>query len=148
MGMGWTRRGLLHTSVMGAGAGIAGLAAAPPAAAMEKGARAGRLRVVRATVEYAERLLGTDVRAPLLSWELDGDGDGGEGRGAGRSGARGARQSAYQIRAAADPRDLAAGRRLLWDTGRVESDRGVAVPYTGPPLPSRTRCHWQGRGWG
>ncbi|MFF3749289.1 family 78 glycoside hydrolase catalytic domain [Streptomyces sp. NPDC002018] len=207
MGMGWTRRGLLHTSVMGAGAGITGLAAASPATAgtrspataartAGKGAGGGRLRVVRTTVEYAERLLGTDVTAPILSWELGGDGDGerqdglpgggrgtgggagtgrgtgggagtgrgtgggagtgrgtdggaGTGRGADAGGAigRGARQSAYQIRTAADPRDLAAGRGLLWDTGRVESDRGVAVPYAGPPLPPRTRTHWQVRVW-
>ncbi|WP_405983831.1 family 78 glycoside hydrolase catalytic domain [Streptomyces sp. NBC_00872] len=192
--MGWTRRGLLHTSVIGAGAGIAGLVTASPAAAGTlpgaavtgpegKGARTGRLRVVRTTVEYAERLLGTDVTAPLLSWELDGgegaregEGEGGsegkyegkdagkyegkdDGKGVGRDdgkgvvlgtgpgGGRGARQSAYQIRAAADPRDLAAGRGLLWDTGRVESDRAVAVPYAGPPLPPRTRCHWQVRVW-
>ncbi|MFF1956662.1 family 78 glycoside hydrolase catalytic domain [Streptomyces sp. NPDC058220] len=153
--MGWTRRGLLHTSVVGAGAGIAGLAAASPAAATPpagtpagKGARAGRLRIATSTVEYAEQLLGTDIAAPLLSWELDGEGDSrdGGGRGGERDG-RGAHQSAYQIRAATDPRDLAAGRGLLWDTGRVTSDRTVAVPYAGPALPPRTRCHWQVRVW-
>ncbi|MFE7123206.1 family 78 glycoside hydrolase catalytic domain [Streptomyces sp. NPDC057617] len=138
MDMGWTRRALLNASVAGAGAGVAALAAGSPASAKpSKGeaARGGRLRIVRTTVEYAERLLGTDVAAPLLSWELDG-GDG-----------RGARQGAYRIRAAADARDLAAGRELLWDTGRVASDRSVAVPYAGPALPPRTRCHWQVRVW-
>ncbi|MFD7315115.1 family 78 glycoside hydrolase catalytic domain [Streptomyces sp. NPDC059883] len=142
MGMGWTRRGLLHTSVAGAGVGIAGLAAASPAAGAPSGGSSGTggrragLRVATATVEYTERLLGTDVAAPLLSWELSGASD-----------ARGARQSAYQIRAANDPRALAAGRQLLWDTGRVASDRTVAVPYAGPGLPPRTRCHWQVRVW-
>ena len=145
MGMGWTRRGLLHTSVVGAGAGIAGLAAASGAAAgtpAGEGAdatRTARLRVATATVEYVEHLLGTDVAAPLLSWELDSREPGGDGRGA--------RQSAYQIRAATDPRDLAAGRRLVWDTGRVESDRSLAVPYAGRALAPRTRCHWQVRVW-
>ncbi|MFE4643223.1 alpha-L-rhamnosidase N-terminal domain-containing protein, partial [Streptomyces sp. NPDC056730] len=140
--MGWTRRGLLHTSVAGAGVGIAGLAAASPAAGAPSGGSSGTggrragLRVATATVEYTERLLGTDVAAPLLSWELSGASD-----------ARGARQSAYQIRAANDPRALAAGRQLLWDTGRVASDRTVAVPYAGPGLPPRTRCHWQVRVW-
>ncbi|MGW6798307.1 glycoside hydrolase family 78 protein, partial [Streptomyces sp. NPDC055039] len=140
--MGWTRRGLLHTSVAGAGVGIAGLAAASPAAGAPSGGspgtggRQGRLHVTTATVEYTERLLGTDAAAPLLSWELSGE-----------EGARDARQSAYQIRAATDPRALTSGRRLLWDTGRVASDRSVAVPYAGPELPPRTRCHWQVRVW-
>ncbi|MFJ2211567.1 family 78 glycoside hydrolase catalytic domain [Streptomyces sp. NPDC101062] len=133
--MGWTRRGLLHTSALGAGAGLlAGPAmGSPAAAAAPTRGRAGRLRIASATVEYADHVLGTDVAAPLLSWVLDGG--------------RGARQGAYQIRAATGRRALAAGRELLWDTGRVASDRTVAVPYAGPALPPRTRCHWQVRVW-
>ncbi|TXL85832.1 hydrolase [Streptomyces sp. IB2014 016-6] len=138
MGMGWTRRGLLGTSVVGAGAGIVSLAAGPAASAATpaKGTDrpVGGLRVVAPKVEYAEHVLGTDNPAPLLSWELTADG-------------HGARQSAYQIRAATDPRDLAKGRQLLWDTGKVTSGRTVAVPYAGPALPPRTRCHWQVRVW-
>ncbi|MEV7085170.1 family 78 glycoside hydrolase catalytic domain [Streptomyces sp. NPDC093085] len=141
--MGWTRRGLLHTSVLGAGAGLTGLTVGSPAAAQgpgepgAPGAAGGGggagLRIVSTTVEYADHVLGTDVAAPLLSWVLDGG--------------RGARQSGYQIRAATGPRALSAGRRLLWDTGRVASDRTVAVAYAGPALPPRTRCHWQVRVW-
>lgn len=141
MGMGWTRRGLLGTSVVSAGAGIVSLAAGPAASAAapgrggeSSGANGGALRVVAAKVEYAEHVLGTDNPTPLLSWELTADG-------------HDARQSAYQIRAATDPRDLAKGRQLLWDTGKVTSGRGVAVPYAGPALPPRTRCHWQVRVW-
>ncbi|MFJ4923788.1 family 78 glycoside hydrolase catalytic domain [Streptomyces sp. NPDC088725] len=145
MGMGWTRRGLLHTSVVGAGAGLAGLAPGPASAAQEAGgarrpgalgesAGAGRLRIVATTVENAAHLLGTDSGTPSLSWELT-------------AGGNSARQSAYQIRAAREPGDLTAGRRLLWDTGRTVSDRSVAVPYAGSALPPRTRCHWQVRVW-
>ncbi|WP_405792978.1 family 78 glycoside hydrolase catalytic domain [Streptomyces sp. NBC_01506] len=143
--MGWTRRGLLGTSVVGAGAGIVSLAAGPAASAatLGKGDEAldsdsdgdsDRLRVVAAKVEYAQHVLGTDNPTPLLSWELT-------------AGGHGARQSAYQIRAATDPRNLAKGRQLLWDSGKVTSARGVAVPYAGPALPPRTRCHWQVRVW-
>ncbi|MFD6988936.1 family 78 glycoside hydrolase catalytic domain [Streptomyces sp. NPDC059943] len=139
--MGWTRRGLLGTSVVAAGAGIVSLAAGPAASAATpaKGGgsprgNGGGLRVVAPKVEYAEHVLGTDNPTPLLSWELTADG-------------HGARQSAYQIRAATDPHDLAKGRELLWDTGRVTSGRAVAVPYAGPALPPRTRCHWQVRVW-
>lgn len=139
MGMGWTRRGLLGTSLVGAGTGIVSLAGSPAASAAtpEEGpARGGArgLRVVTTTVEYARYLLGTDDPTPLLSWESAADG-------------HGAGQRAYQLRAATDPRDLARGRRLLWDTGRTDSARSVAVPYGGPALPPRTRCHWQVRVW-
>ncbi|WP_247197679.1 alpha-L-rhamnosidase [Streptomyces sp. GESEQ-35] len=94
--------------------------------------RAGRLRVERTTVEYAENVLGTDSTAPCLSWEL-------------AAGGQGARQSAYQVRVAADRGDLS--RRPLWDSGRVDSDRTVGVPYSGPALRDRTRYHWQVRVW-
>ncbi|MEK8142512.1 hypothetical protein NKH18_09435 [Streptomyces sp. M10(2022)] len=94
--------------------------------------RAGRLRVARTTVEYAENLLGTDSSGPRLSWEL-------------AAGGQGARQSAYQVRVAADADELS--RRPLWDSGRVTSDRTVGVPYAGPTLHDRTRYHWQVRVW-
>ncbi|MFC9430915.1 family 78 glycoside hydrolase catalytic domain [Streptomyces sp. NPDC056987] len=148
--MGWTRRGLLHTSALGAGAGLAGLAmgsgtaaASPSGGPAGEGGRSGRLRIDSATVEYAEHVLGTDVAAPLLSWVLGAVPDGGPTP----DGGPGVRQSAYQIRAATGRRALLAGRELLWDTGRVASDRTVAVPYAGPALPPRTRCHWQVRVW-
>lgn len=70
MGMGWTRRGLLGTSV-GAGAGIVSLAAGPAASAATPGkggaptgADRGGLRVVAAKVEYAQHVLGTDNPTP------------------------------------------------------------------------------------
>ncbi|RDG34552.1 family 78 glycoside hydrolase catalytic domain [Streptomyces corynorhini] len=122
-------------------------AVAPAAGPAAPDGGPGALRIAATTVEYTERLLGTDVARPLLSWELAASGAAPGGRDPGRAGRRAARQSAYRIRAAADPRDLAAGRRLLWDTGRIASDRSVAVPYGGPVLAARTRCHWQVRVW-
>lgn len=59
---------------------------------------------------------------------------------------RGARQAAYQIRAAATPAGLAAGD-LLWDSGRVESDVSAYVAYGGPPLRSGQRVYWQVQIW-
>jgi alpha-L-rhamnosidase len=36
---------------------------------------------------------------------------------------------------------------VLWDSGRVESDRSVHVVYAGKPLLSHTECRWQVRAW-
>ncbi|BCL25843.1 family 78 glycoside hydrolase catalytic domain [Streptomyces aurantiacus] len=138
MTKGWNRRAFLRTSVAGAGASAAltsGAAAASASAHPEAGvSRPGRLRVERTTVEYAETVLGTEVERPRLTWELTADG-------------HGARQSAYHVRVALDEKDLRAGRRAVWDSGRVASDRSVSIAYAGPALRPRTRYHWQVRVW-
>ncbi|MCX7670023.1 MAG: alpha-L-rhamnosidase N-terminal domain-containing protein, partial [Anaerolineae bacterium] len=84
--------------------------------------------------EYRINPLGIDVRRPRLSWQLEAD-------------RRGAAQTAYQLRAAGDPADLAAGRDLLWDSGKVASDQSIHVPYAGPALRSGQRVYWQVRVW-
>ncbi len=84
--------------------------------------------------EYRADPLGIDVITPRLSWQL-------------RSDQRGARQIAYQLRAAGAPADLAAGRELLWDSGQIASDQSVLIPYGGPALRSGQRVYWQVRAW-
>ncbi|WP_328360410.1 glycoside hydrolase family 78 protein [Streptomyces sp. NBC_00445] len=141
----WNRRLFLRGTTAGAGAGITALSAGPAAAAgppargrPEGNDRTGALRIDRTTVEYAERVLGTDVQHPRLSWELSAPG-------------HGARQSAYQVQVALSPspspspKALTAG--LVWDSGKVTSDRSVSVPYEGPALRPRTRYHWRVRAW-
>ena len=66
--------------------------------------------ITNLTCEYRTNPLGIGVRLPRLSWKL-------------ASNRRGAKQTAYQIRAAASGDDLVAGRNLLWDTGQVASDQ-------------------------
>ena len=78
--------------------------------------------------------LGLDVAKPRLSWQLCDK-------------RRGARQTAYQVRTAGTPAVLKAGSELLWDSGRVESDRSVHVPYEGPAPASKQRCYWHVRVW-
>ncbi|MYY12304.1 family 78 glycoside hydrolase catalytic domain [Streptomyces sp. SID4919] len=95
----------------------------------------GPLRIVRTTVEHTENLLGTEVRRPRLGWELSAEGQ------------RGARQCAYQVRVARSAAALGDGRRAVWDSGRVASERTFGVPYDGPALEARTRYHWQVRVW-
>ena len=69
--------------------------------------------------------------APRLSWQL-------------RFAERGAVQGAYEIQVF---RPDVAGPRLLWDSGRVESDRSLDVAYGGPPLGPGERCLWRVRAW-
>jgi alpha-L-rhamnosidase len=79
--------------------------------------------------EYLVAPLGLDERAPRLSWRLE-------------SGRRGARQTAYRLRVASTPEQLAAGTADRWDTGRVESNQTTHIVYAGRPLLSRAVCHW------
>ncbi|WP_416985766.1 family 78 glycoside hydrolase catalytic domain [Streptomyces sp. T028] len=138
MSQSWNRRLFLKSTTAGVGAGVAAFSAGPAAAADTpardpEGDRAGgALRIERTTVEYAERVLGTGVERPRLSWELSAPG-------------RGARQSAYQVQVALAPVRFAA--EPVWDSGKVASDRSVGVPYGGPELHPRTRYHWRVRVW-
>lgn len=135
----WNRRVFLRSSVAGAGTSIAlgsvgtGTANASPGAGSDAPHGDG-LRIERTTVEYADTLLGTEVEHPRLTWELT-------------AGGRGARQSAYRVRVAPTEKDLVRGQHLVWDSGRVESDRTVGIIYAGPALKPRTRYHWQVRVW-
>ncbi|MCP5114789.1 MAG: alpha-L-rhamnosidase, partial [bacterium] len=77
--------------------------------------------------EYKTNPVGIDARQPRLSWQL-------------RSDERGAVQKAYQIQ-------VTAGGDTVWDTGRVDSDQSIHVPYTGPALASAQRYSWRVRIW-
>src|SRR5438093_13518873 len=84
--------------------------------------------------EYRDNPLGIDVPRPRLSWQM-------------RTPRRGARQRAYRVRAASSESDLLNSTQLLWDSGRVESDQSIHVPYAGPPLASGQRVYWQVSVW-
>ena len=57
------------------------------------------------------------------------------------------KQTAYRMRAATSKADLKAGRNLLWDSERINSDESVAVPYQGRRLPYQSRVYWQVEIW-
>ncbi len=81
---------------------------------------------VRLRCEHLVDPLGIDVLHPRLSWELSDDGPG-------------ARQSAYRI-------SVSRGSESdgdLWDSGWVDSDQSILVPYGGVPLISRMRAYWK-----
>jgi alpha-L-rhamnosidase len=78
--------------------------------------------------------MGIETLTPRLSWWLETD-------------RRGARQTAYRIAVASAPDLLAEGRADLWDSGRVESDASVLIPYAGRKLSSRQECWWRVHVW-
>jgi alpha-L-rhamnosidase len=104
------------------------VAAAEPAAA-----QSGHLTPTGLRVEYATNPLGIDAATPRLSWRSESD-------------VRGAKQTAYRVQTAASEPDLEAGR-FLWDSGRVDSDRSLFLPYGGPALASGQRVVWRVRVW-
>lgn len=78
--------------------------------------------------EYFENPLGLDEPRPRLLWWVNDP-------------RRGARQTAYQVLA------MNGDGSVLWDSGKVVSDRSVHVEYRGPALPSRQRVTWKVRTW-
>lgn len=56
-------------------------------------------------------------------------------------------QTAYRLRVAASRADLKAGRNLLWDSEKTNSDESVSVPYQGRRLPYESQVFWQVEVW-
>ena len=84
--------------------------------------------------EAMQEPLGIDIGTPRLSWQL-------------QDSRRGAKQTGYEIRVASSAESLAQDHADIWDSGRVNSDQSVNVPYGGPALASRHRYYWQVRVW-
>lgn len=87
--------------------------------------------------EYLNNPLGIDALPPHLSWEVRTL----------HPGAKGVRQSAYQVQVASTPERLVAGSADWWDSGKVRSDETLGIAYAGRPLDSRSICHWRVRVW-
>jgi alpha-L-rhamnosidase len=78
--------------------------------------------------------LGISQTSPRLSWQLTDR-------------RRGALQTAYQVRVAPLIEKLGQAGTDSWDTGKIESNESLNVPYAGPALLSRHRYYWQVRVW-
>ncbi|HEY2958530.1 MAG TPA: family 78 glycoside hydrolase catalytic domain [Actinomycetota bacterium] len=72
-------------------------------------------------VEHLDRALGIGVAEPRLSWRLP---------------RRTARQLAYRVTTSNG-----------WDTGRVDGDQSLLVPYAGPALSCGQRVEWRVKVW-
>ncbi len=97
----------------------------------------GSIRPVQLRCEYLKNPLGIDAVHPRLSWIFEAE----------PGGSRGQLQTAYQILVASSRRGLRAANGDLWDTGRVNSDRSIQIPYRGQPLTSERECYWKVRVW-
>ena len=101
-----------------------------------RAATAGTLVPDRLSVDYGrpgQPLTFIDaVAAPRFSWRFDS---------AAAGGARGLEQVAYRIQVQVARR--AAGDAVVWDSGRVASNRTLFVEYAGLKLHSDTRYQWR-----
>lgn len=84
--------------------------------------------------EYHTNPIGIGENVPRLSWKLLDD-------------RQEVLQQAYQIQAASTPEQLDKNQPDLWDSGKVESDNSIHVPYGGTALKSRQRIYWKARVW-
>src|SRR3974390_292256 len=92
------------------------------------------LKLTELRCEYAKNPLGVDSPTPHLFWTLE-------------SSVRGQHQTSYQILVASTPTLLSQNRGDLWDTGKVDSDETVQIPYAGTALRSAQKVFWKVRSW-
>lgn len=100
------------------------------------GTALGQIRTQQLRCESLTNPLGLDVARPRFSWQL-----------VEAKNQRNVRQTAYELRVAPSPAEVAAGRSLVWTSGKVLSDSSVYVTYAGPALQKGSRYYWQVRVW-
>ncbi|MDQ2660675.1 MAG: family 78 glycoside hydrolase catalytic domain [Actinomycetota bacterium] len=76
--------------------------------------------------------LGVTADAPIFAFKSTSTG-------------RGVMQSAYRIRVAEG--ENTPGSSTVWDSGKVDSDQQLDIPYGGPALESQSRYSWQVKVW-
>jgi alpha-L-rhamnosidase len=91
-------------------------------------------KVSQLTVEFLNDPVGIDAKQPRLSWQLN-------------SREKNVLQTAYEIRVAKDTADLAHNRQLVWQSGKVSSDKSLQRVYEGEHLQSGQKYCWQVRVW-
>lgn len=84
--------------------------------------------------EYFTNPIGIDAKSPRLSWLLP-------------SGIQGLTQTAYQIIASSLPIKDGEESGDFWDSGKIQSDESIQIPYGGRALTSRNRVYWKVRFW-
>ncbi len=95
-----------------------------------------RFSVTALRAGYLPDPIGIGETSPLLSWEMEMAYD-----------SRGVMQTSYRIVAARSKADVEAGRNLVWDSGKVTSDRSAQIAYGGPAQKSRERIFWRVKVW-
>ena len=86
------------------------------------------LKVENLTLEMAEAPLCVESRTPRFSWKLESD-------------RQSVSQTSYRVRVAENPEALSDknGKGIIWDSGKVDSDQSIYIPYAGRKLEPMTR---------
>jgi alpha-L-rhamnosidase len=84
--------------------------------------------------EYLLSPQGIDVAQPRLSWKLE-------------SPQRGQKQTAYRVLVASTREKLDADQGDVWDSGKVDSEQSIHVPYAGAALASFAGYWWKAQAW-
>ncbi|WP_430645534.1 family 78 glycoside hydrolase catalytic domain [Agromyces sp. GXS1127] len=90
--------------------------------------------VTHLTTEHRVAPINVDVESPRFGWNIT-------------STERNQRQTAYRIVVATSEAGLSNGRGVVWDTGKVASDRQIAVEYEGEALEPSTAYFWKVDVW-
>lgn len=85
-------------------------------------------------VEMQENPVGIGTLTPRFSWQIVSE-------------KSGVMQNAYRITVAETEKGLRDGTSVIWQTGKVLSDRSVFVEYAGKPLQSGKKYFWQVKVW-
>lgn len=80
--------------------------------------------------EYKKNPIGIDVMHPRFSWKIHSD-------------KRGCMQNAYRLQVAIDD----SYKDILWDTGKVITDKSIHIEYNGPILQSGKRYFYRIKVW-
>ncbi len=91
---------------------------------------AAKTEVKNLICEYHTNPLGIDIQKPRLSWQIV-------------SSENNFTQSAYEIKVT----DQAPNGKIIWSSGKVNSDKSIDIVYEGPALKSAQRVYWQVRIW-
>jgi alpha-L-rhamnosidase len=90
-----------------------------------------KLQVTALTTEHQNNPIGIDVRTPRFSWKIV-------------SQQNDVMQTSYEIRVGEETSKIDV-KKNIWQSGKVQSDQSVLVPYAGPVLKSKKRYFWQVR---
>jgi alpha-L-rhamnosidase len=94
----------------------------------------GHLRPRDLRCEYLRDPLGVEERSPRLGWIVESD-------------RRAESVSGYRILVASSLERLSHDEGDLWDSGEVQSNSTIHVPYAGTALVSRQTCFWKVMVW-
>src|SRR5258706_11096554 len=91
-----------------------------------------KLSVYDLSCEHKTNPLGIDAIQPRLSWKIKGA-------------ERNILQSAYSIRVTEGINF--SSKNIIWETGKINTDESVLIPYSGKSLQPGKRYYWQVKVW-